>query len=173
MFRAPPQPLRQRQRECPQLWTFWPSPTAPPVSGVHHGGHFGRHHGAAFAGFQFRKPLRFQDARHDSVLLQVSFIVFAGIFVSGRHYSAAFRLAQLDLQVHRERWGWARRYTDYVIAGAEAVKSLPEKVRTIVLSETAARELAKALTAVTIRRPCSRKVTCKLRSVKSEHYSAQ
>ena len=42
-----------------------------------------------------------------------------------------------------KKWGWTRRYTDYVIAGAEAVKSLPEKVRTIVLSETAARELAK------------------------------
>ena len=43
----------------------------------------------------------------------------------------------------REKWGWERRYTDYVIAGAEAVKSLPEKVSTIVLTETAARELAK------------------------------
>ena len=43
----------------------------------------------------------------------------------------------------REKWGWERRYTDYVIAGAEAVKSLPEKVSTIVLAEGAARELAK------------------------------
>src|SRR5512139_391982 len=43
----------------------------------------------------------------------------------------------------REKWGWERRYTDYVIAGAEAVKSLPEKVSTKVLTETAARELAK------------------------------
>ena len=43
----------------------------------------------------------------------------------------------------QKKWGWARRYTDYVIAGAEAVKSLPEKVSTIVLSEAAARELAK------------------------------
>jgi len=42
-----------------------------------------------------------------------------------------------------KKWGWARRYTEYVIAGAEAVKCLPEKVRTIVRSETAARELAK------------------------------
>ena len=25
------------------------------------------------------------------------------------------------------KWGWERRYTDYVIAGAEAVKGLPEK----------------------------------------------
>ena len=44
----------------------------------------------------------------------------------------------------REKWGWERRYTDYVIAGAEAVKSLPEKVSTIVLSEAATRELGKA-----------------------------
>jgi len=43
----------------------------------------------------------------------------------------------------REKWGWERRYTDYVIAGAEAVKSLPEKASTIVLAAGAARELAK------------------------------
>lgn len=42
------------------------------------------------------------------------------------------------------KWGWEKRYTQYVIAGAEAVKSLPEGTRTLVHHETAARELAKA-----------------------------
>ena len=42
-----------------------------------------------------------------------------------------------------KKWGWTRRYTEYVIAGAEAVRALPDKVRTIVLSEAVARELAK------------------------------
>ena len=37
----------------------------------------------------------------------------------------------------QKKWGWARRYTEYVIAGAEAVQSLPEKMRTIVRSEAA------------------------------------
>jgi hypothetical protein len=44
----------------------------------------------------------------------------------------------------QKRWGWEQRYTRYVIAGAEAVKSLPEGTRTLVNHETAARELAKA-----------------------------
>jgi hypothetical protein len=38
-----------------------------------------------------------------------------------------------------------RRYTNYVIAGAEAVNNLPEKVSTIVLTLGAARKLAKVL----------------------------
>ena len=46
----------------------------------------------------------------------------------------------------RKRWGWEKRYTNYVIAGADAVKSLPEKVGTIVPSEAAARELARVPT---------------------------
>ena len=46
----------------------------------------------------------------------------------------------------REKWGWERRYTDYVIAGAEAVKSLPEKVSTAVLTLAGARELARVPT---------------------------
>src|ERR1035437_8422705 len=41
------------------------------------------------------------------------------------------------------KWCWEKRYTQYVIAGAEAVKSLPEGTRTLVHHETAARELAK------------------------------
>ncbi len=44
----------------------------------------------------------------------------------------------------QKRWGWEQRYTRYVIAGAEAVKSLPEGTRTLVNHETTARELAKA-----------------------------
>lgn len=44
----------------------------------------------------------------------------------------------------QKRWGWEQRYTRYVIAGAEAVKSLPEGTRSLVNHETAARELAKA-----------------------------
>jgi hypothetical protein len=43
----------------------------------------------------------------------------------------------------RKKWGWEKRYTNYVIAGAEAVTSLPEKLGTIVPTEAAARELAK------------------------------
>ncbi len=43
----------------------------------------------------------------------------------------------------QKKWGWEKRYTQYVIAGAEAVKSLPEGVRTIVHLEGQARELAK------------------------------
>jgi hypothetical protein len=43
----------------------------------------------------------------------------------------------------REKWGWEKRYTQYVIAGAEAVRSLPEETRTLVHHETAARELSK------------------------------
>jgi hypothetical protein len=43
----------------------------------------------------------------------------------------------------QKKWGWEKRYTQYVIAGAEAVRSLPEKTRTLVHHETAARELAK------------------------------
>src|SRR5512142_2108031 len=43
----------------------------------------------------------------------------------------------------QKRWGWERRYTDYVIAGAEAVKSLPEKVGTMVPTLRAGRELAR------------------------------
>ena len=41
------------------------------------------------------------------------------------------------------KWGWEKRYTQYVIAGAEAVQSLPERTRTLVHHETAARELSK------------------------------
>ncbi len=44
----------------------------------------------------------------------------------------------------RKKWGWEKRYTNYVIAGAEAVKSLPAKLGTIVPTEAAARELGKA-----------------------------
>jgi len=44
----------------------------------------------------------------------------------------------------QKRWGWEQRYTRYVIAGAEAVKSLPEGTRTLVNHEGVARELAKA-----------------------------
>jgi hypothetical protein len=43
----------------------------------------------------------------------------------------------------QKKWGWEKRYTQYVIAGAAAVKSLPEETRTLVHHETAARELAK------------------------------
>jgi hypothetical protein len=43
----------------------------------------------------------------------------------------------------REKWGWEKRYTNYVIAGAEAVQSLPEKVGTAVPTLAAARELAR------------------------------
>src|SRR5512137_3006351 len=43
----------------------------------------------------------------------------------------------------RKKWGWEKRYACYVIAGAEAVKSLPEKVGTAVPTLAAARELAR------------------------------
>jgi hypothetical protein len=43
----------------------------------------------------------------------------------------------------RKKWGWEKRYTQYVIAGAEAVRSLPDGTRTLVHHETAARELTK------------------------------
>ena len=43
----------------------------------------------------------------------------------------------------REKWGWETVYAYYMIAGAEVVKELPEKVSTLVATETAARELAK------------------------------
>ena len=43
----------------------------------------------------------------------------------------------------QKKWGWEQRYTRYVIAGAEAVRSLPEGVGTLVHHEAAARELAK------------------------------
>jgi len=43
----------------------------------------------------------------------------------------------------QKKWGWEKRYTNYVIAGAEAVKSLPEKVGTAVPTLAAARELAR------------------------------
>ena len=57
------------------------------------------------------------------------------------------RLYKLEYDSFREycqqKWGWEKRYTNYVIAGAEAVQSLPGQVGTIVPSEAAARELAK------------------------------
>lgn len=43
----------------------------------------------------------------------------------------------------REKWGWEKRYTNYVIAGAAAVKGLPEKVGTMVPTLRAGRELAR------------------------------
>jgi len=43
----------------------------------------------------------------------------------------------------QKKWGWEKRYTNYVIAGAEAVKSLPEKVGTMVPTLRAGRELAR------------------------------
>ncbi len=43
----------------------------------------------------------------------------------------------------REKWGWEKSYAYYMIEGAEVVKALPEKVSTLVDTETAARELAK------------------------------
>jgi len=47
----------------------------------------------------------------------------------------------------QKKWGWEKRYTNYVIAGAEAVRSLPEKVGTAVPTLAAARELARVPTA--------------------------
>jgi hypothetical protein len=46
----------------------------------------------------------------------------------------------------QKRWGWEKRYTNYVIAGAEAVQSLPEQVGTAVPTLAAARELARVPT---------------------------
>ena len=43
----------------------------------------------------------------------------------------------------REKWGWNKSYAYYMIDSAEVVKALPEKVSTLVDTETAARELAK------------------------------
>ena len=42
------------------------------------------------------------------------------------------------------KWGWNKSYAYYMIDSAEVVKSLPEKVSTLVDTETAARELGKA-----------------------------
>ena len=57
------------------------------------------------------------------------------------------RLYKLEYDSFREycqqKWGWEKRYTQYVIAGAEAVRSLPEGVRTIVHHEGQVRELTK------------------------------
>src|SRR5258708_4724349 len=41
------------------------------------------------------------------------------------------------------KWQWEKRYAQYVIASAETVKALPEAKRTIVHTETQARELSK------------------------------
>ena len=46
----------------------------------------------------------------------------------------------------QKKWGWEKRYTNYVIAGAEAVQSLPEQVGTAVPTLAAARELARVPT---------------------------
>lgn len=43
----------------------------------------------------------------------------------------------------KERWGWQRGYCDHLIRAAATVKSLPEKVATIVVTEGQAREVAK------------------------------
>jgi hypothetical protein len=43
----------------------------------------------------------------------------------------------------REKWGWEKSYAYYMIEGAEVVKALPEKVSTIVDTESQVRELAK------------------------------
>lgn len=44
----------------------------------------------------------------------------------------------------QKKWGWKRDYCDKLISGANVVKQLPEKLHTIVGTETQARELAKA-----------------------------
>lgn len=44
----------------------------------------------------------------------------------------------------KEKWGWEKRYWQYVIAASETVRNLPEPSRTIVHSESQARELSKA-----------------------------
>ena len=43
----------------------------------------------------------------------------------------------------QKKWGWNKSYAYYMIDSAEVVKALPEKVSTLVDTETAARELAK------------------------------
>ena len=43
----------------------------------------------------------------------------------------------------RERWGWEKRYVQYVVSASNAVAALPEAQRTIVRSESQARELAR------------------------------
>jgi len=43
----------------------------------------------------------------------------------------------------QKKWGWRRDYCDKLIQGAAVVKALPERVHTIVGTETQARELAK------------------------------
>ena len=43
----------------------------------------------------------------------------------------------------QQKWGWNRTYAHYMIEGAEVVKSLPEKVFTMVNTERQVRELAK------------------------------
>ena len=43
----------------------------------------------------------------------------------------------------QKRWGFTRRYADQVIGSAEATKQLPADLRTIVLTEGVAREVAK------------------------------
>ena len=44
----------------------------------------------------------------------------------------------------QKRWGWAKSYAYYMIEGAVVVQELPQKVSTLVDTETAARELGKA-----------------------------
>src|ERR1041384_468500 len=44
----------------------------------------------------------------------------------------------------QQKWGWNRTYAHYMIEGAEVMKSLPEKVFTMVNTERQARELGKA-----------------------------
>ncbi len=44
----------------------------------------------------------------------------------------------------QKKWGWTRQYVNYQIAGAKVTAALPEKVATIVATESQARELAKA-----------------------------
>lgn len=43
----------------------------------------------------------------------------------------------------REKWGWEKRYFQYVIKASETVRTLPPESRTIVRSESQARELSK------------------------------
>ena len=43
----------------------------------------------------------------------------------------------------QKKWGWEQSYANHVIRAADVVKSLPEKIGTIVPSEGAARELSK------------------------------
>lgn len=44
----------------------------------------------------------------------------------------------------RAKWGWEKRYWQYVISAADTVNALPEPSRTMVHTERQARELAKA-----------------------------